>query len=159
MYGSLSGSGSKNQSNAVCLTKYTGTQCLQSLRNCLPGKQNTSEIFISNRIDDQSTLEDNIGNLLYSLDLLIRPSDECGRRVVPFLCLYTFGLCDENGMDHRPKATECSDIRDNVCKSEWQNANSLLESSGMPTLPDCFTFSDDGLVCSSDSCKLIFNKP
>ena len=146
-------SGSGNQSNAVCLTKYTGTHCLQPLRNCLPGEQNTPEIFVSNLIDDQSALEDDIDNLLYFLDLLIRPSDECRRRVVPFLCLYQFGLCDENGLDYRPKAAECSDIRDTICETEWQQANSLLASIGMPTLPDCSTFSDDGLVCSSNNCE------
>ena len=149
-----SSSGSGNQSNAVCLTKYTGIHCLQPLQNCLPGEKNTSEIFISNLIDDQSLLEDDIDSILYFLDLLIRPSDECRRRVVPFLCLYTFGLCDEISVDYRPKATECSDIRDNICESEWQEANSLLESFDMPTLPDCSTFSDDGLVCSSENnCK------
>ena len=153
--GSGSGSTSGNQMNAVCLTKYTGTHCLQSLHNCLPGEQNTSEIFISNLIDDQSLLEDGIETLLFSLEFLIRPSDECRKRVVPFLCLYTFGICDENSVDYRPKATECSDIRDNVCESEWQEANSALVSFGMPTLPDCSTFSDDGLVCSSDNCECI----
>ena len=146
-------SGSGNQSNAVCLTIYAGTKCLQPLQNCLPGEHNTSEIFISNRIDDQSLLEDDIDSILYFLDLLIRPSDECRRRVVPFLCLYTFGICDEYGVDYRPEAAECSDIRDNVCESEWQEANSALVSFGMPTLPDCSTFSDDGLVCSSENCK------
>ena len=146
-------SGSGNQSNAVCLTIYAGTKCLQPLQNCLSGEQNTSEIIISNRIDDQSLLEDDIDSILYFLDLLIQPSDECRRRVVPFLCLYTFGICDENGVDYRPKATECSDIRDNVCESEWQEANSALVSFGMPTLPDCSTFSDEGLVCSSENCK------
>ena len=147
-------SGSGVQSNASCLTKYTGTFCQQYLQQCLPGAQNTSEIFISNLIDDQSVLEDDIGKLLYYLDLLIQPSDECRRRVVPFLCLYTFGLCDENSTDYRPKTTDCSDIRDNVCKSEWQKANKALESFGIPSLPDCSIFSDDGLVCSHDSCEL-----
>ena len=150
---STSGSGN----HAVCLTKYAGIQCLQPLQNCLSGEQNTSEIFISNHIDDQSRLEDDIDSILYFLDLLIQPSDECRKRVVPFLCLYTFGLCDENSVNYRPKATECSHIRDNVCESEWQEANSALVSFGMPTLPDCSTFSDDGLVCSSDNnnCKCI----
>ena len=148
-----SNSGSGNQSNAVCLTKYTGKQCLPHLQNCLTRKQNSSEVFISNLIDDQSLVEDNIDTLLYFLDLLIQPSDECRRRVVPFLCLNTFGLCDENGMDYRPITAECLDIRDNICVSEWQEANSLLASSGMPTLPECSTFSEDGLVCSSDNCE------
>ena len=110
-----SSSGSGNQSNPVCLTKYTGKQCLPHLQNCLTRKQNSSEIFISSLIDDQSLVEDSIDTLLYFLDLLIQPSDECRRRVVPFLCIDTFGLCDENGMDYRPIAAECLDIRDNIC--------------------------------------------
>ena len=150
MNSSRPGNGSGDQSSVVCLEKYTGIHCQQPLRTCSPGNP---EIFISNLVDNQPALGEDIDVFLDFLDLLIQPSDECRRRIVPFLCLYTFGLCDENDADYRPKAAECLDIRDNVCESEWQEANSLLESFGVPPLPDCSTFSDDGLVCSSDNCE------
>ena len=150
MNSSGSGNGSGDQDSVVCLEKYTGIHCQQPLQTCSPGNP---EIFISNLVDNQVALGEDIDIFWDSLDLLVRPSDECRRRFVPFFCLYTFGLCDKNGADYRPTAAECSDIRDNVCESEWQEANSLLKSFSMPPLPHCSTFSDDGLVCSSDNCE------
>ena len=149
-----SGSGSGSNATSSCSQRYTGRHCLsalQSLQECLFGDDTVTSIFISNNIADQLQLEDEIGNLLFSLDLFIKPSDECRSRVIPFLCLYTFGLCGENGITYQPTATQCSDIRDNVCESEWKEANLLLESVGRSALPDCSSFSDRGLedVCNN----------
>ena len=137
----------------VCLERYTGQHCLsalKSLQSCLSGEDNATDIFISSNIDDQSRLEEEIGSLLFSLNLYINPSDECESRIVPFFCLSIFGLCGENG-DYQPTAADYSDIRDNICKSEWQRANFLLESIGQPPLPDCSSFRSEGLNtnCSS----------
>ena len=135
---------------------YTGLHCrnaLQSRQTCLPEPRNSEKVFIVNTLD-QTLQENNIINIIYALNFFIKPSDECRSRVVPFLCLYTFGLCSENNVDYRPTAVECSDIRDNICESEWQEANSLLESNGQPLLPDCSSFGDDGLLPCDESCKL-----
>ena len=148
-------SGSVSGSNVtdVCSERYTGQHCLsalKSLQSCLSGEDNATDIFISSNIDDQSLSEDKIGSLLFSLDLYINPSDECKSRISPFVCLSVFGLCGENG-DYQPTAADCSDIRDNICKSEWQRANFLLKSIGQPPLPDCSSFMSEGLNtnCSS----------
>ena len=147
-----SGSGSGFNVTDMCSEKYTGQHCLsalKSLQSCL-SPDNATGIFISSNIDDQSRLEEDIGSLLFSLNLYINPSDECESRIVPFFCLSVFGLCGENG-DYQPTAADCSDIRDNICKSEWQRANFLLESIGQPPLPDCSSFRSEGLNtnCSS----------
>ena len=91
--------------------------------------------------------EEEIKDLLFALDVLINPSDECMDSITPFICLYKFGLCGENSADYRPSAAECSNIRDSVCQSEWKRANELLELRGLPPLPDCSSFSDEGLQC------------
>ena len=143
-----SGSGSGSNATGSCSQRYTGRHCLsalKSLQKCLSGDDTVSDIFVSSNIADQLQLEDEIGNLLFSLELFIKPSDECRSRVIPFFCLYTFGLCGENGITYQPTATQCSDIRDNVCESEWKEANLLLESVGRSALPDCSSFSDRGL--------------
>ena len=148
-----SGSGSGANVTDLCFERYTGQHCLsalKSLQGCLSGEDNATDIFISGNVDDQSLLEEEIGSLLFSLNLYINPSDECESRIIPFFCLSVFGLCGENG-DYQPTAADCSDIRDNICKSEWQRANFLLESIGQPPLPDCSSFMSEGLNtnCSS----------
>ena len=151
--GSDSGSGSGSNATGSCSQRYTGRHCLsalKSLQECLSGDDTVTDIFISGNIDDQIQVEDEIGNLLFFLDLFIKPSDECRSRVIPFFCLYTFGLCGESGITYQPTATQCSDIRDNVCESEWKEANARLNSLGQPPLPDCSSFGDEGI---SDECS------
>ena len=45
------------------------------------------------------------------------------------------------------------DVRDNMCESEWREANDLLETIGEPPLPDCSSFTDEGLVCNLQECE------
>ena len=130
----------------VCVNKYTGSLCHSALLSC-ESFENGSDVFLSNSVLDQTKAEGEIGDILYALDLFIKPSDKCRNAVVPFLCLYTFGLCGENGIDYGPAQAQCSEIRDTICKSEWKEASTLLESYGLPTLPDCSSLSDDGLNC------------
>ena len=139
------------------MNTYVGEYCrgaLKSLQMCIPGQMNSNEIFISNRLNDQSALEMYISELLFALDIFIDPSEECRKRVVPFLCLYTFGLCGKNNDDYKPTAAECASIKDGVCRSEWSQANDLLSALGQ-SLPDCNSFDADGLSCSSDNCKYV----
>ena len=82
-----SGSGSGFNVTDMCSERYTGQHCLsalKSLQSCLSGEDNATDIFISSNIDDQSQLEEEIGSLLFSLDLYINPSDECESRIIPF---------------------------------------------------------------------------
>ena len=126
----ISGSGSGSNVTDVCSERYTGQHCLsalKSLQSCLSGEDNATDIFISSNIDDQSQLEDEIGSLLFSLNLYINPSGECESRIVPFFCLSVFGLCGENG-DYQPTAADCSDI--NLSGKEqifsWKPLGNLL---------------------------------
>ena len=107
----------------------------------------TGPLYISNVISDQSKVEGEIEDTLYALDTFIKPSDKCRDAVIPFLCLYTFGLCGEDGREYQPTEAQCSDIRDNLCESEWQRAASLLALSEQPPLPDCSSLDDNGLTC------------
>ena len=136
-------------------TKYTGTRCVESLQSCFNDGQNTSDIiYISNsHQNDQSQLESDIESIVFALESLIQPSDECRAKVVLFLCLNTFGLCGEDGIEYGPSSAYCYDVRDNVCESEWREANNLLESIGEPPLPDCSSFTDEGLVCNLQECE------
>ena len=82
-----SGSGSGANVTDLCFERYTGQHCLsalKSLQGCLSGEDNATDIFISGNVDDQSLLEEEIGSLLFSLNLYINPSDECESRIIPF---------------------------------------------------------------------------
>ena len=131
----------------MCSTMYEGLQCreiLKSFQSCLSGQENDSFIYISDYVSDQATREEEIGTLLYGLDTFIKPSHECREKVVPFLCLFTFGLC-QNGINYWPTIDECVDIRDVTCKSEWSRASDLLSSLGQQ-LPDCNTLGNSGIT-------------
>ena len=152
-----SGSGSTDNGSGggECLTKYTGMQCLEYLQSCSSNEEISLDIFISSYINDQSAIEEMFATIMFGLDSLIQPSKECRKRLVPFLCLHYFGLC-KDGIDYGPNVVDCLDIRDDVCKSEWQEGNNLLQSHGLPPLPDCSIFNDNGLVCitnNGESCS------
>ena len=139
---------------SLCLNQYAGIHCLstlQALTRCESPDRGRSDVYYtSNTISDQSRAEEEIGDLFSALDFVIKPSDECRDAVVPFLCLYTFGLCGEYDTDYQPTAAECSNIRDSVCENEWRQAADLLILYGQPPLPDCSHLAADGLKC----CKL-----
>ena len=143
-----SGSGS---AGGECLTKYTGMQCFEYLQRCSSNEESSSEsnIFISSYINDQSTIEEFFATIMFGLDNSVQPSKECRKKLFPFLCLHYFGLC-KDGFEYGPNGADCLDIRDNVCKSEWQEGNNLLISHGLQPLPDCSIFNDNGLVCNTD---------
>ena len=62
-------------------------------------------------------------------------------------------MCGEDGIEYGPSSAYCYDVRDNVCESEWREANNLLETIGEPPLPDCSSFTDEGLVCNLPECE------
>ena len=145
-----SGSGSADKVGGECLTKYTGMQCLEFIQRCSLNEESSSDIFISSYINDQSTIEELFTTIILGLDTFVQPSKECRKRLFPFLCLHYFGLC-KDGVEYGPNRADCLDIRDNVCKSEWQEGNNLLISHGLQPLPDCSILSDNRLVCSIDN--------
>ena len=145
-----SGSGSTDIAGGECLTKYAGMQCLEYLQRCSSNEDNSLDIFISSYINNQSAIEEIFATIMFGLDTSVQPSKECRKRLVPFLCLHYFGLC-KDGIEYGPNGADCLDIRDNVCKSEWQEVNDLLIFHGLQPLPNCSIFSDNGLVCNADN--------
>ena len=146
------GSGNTDKTGGECLTKYTGMQCLEHLQGCSSNEESSLDIFISSYIDDQSAIEEFYAGVILALDSLVQPSKECRKKLVSFLCLYYFGLC-KDGIEYGPNGADCLDIRDNVCKSEWQKGNNLLISHGFQPLPNCSIFSDNELVCNTSNCE------
>ena len=135
----VSGSGA-----GVCLNKYNGSHCLralQSLTDCESPESNN--VFVSNAIKDQFETEHEIGNIISVIDEYIKPSNECRNALISFLCYYKFGLCGEHNVDCRPKAANCVDIRDSVCKFDWEKGKTLLPLGKSP-LPDCSQLIADG---------------
>ena len=125
-------------------------RCLEYLQSCSLNEESSLDIFISSYINDQSAIEELFSGIMFGLETSVQPSKECRKRLFPFLCLHYFGLC-KGGIVYGPNRADCLDIRDNVCKSEWQKGNYLLMSHRLPPLPNCSIFSDMGLVCSTDN--------
>ena len=84
-------------------------------------------------------------DLLSRLDFL-NPSDDCRRAVVPFLCLYLFGLCDKSGVSVQPTSSRCVEIRDRLCPTQWALAVQLGAD-----LPECGSFPMESPSCRVQS--------
>ena len=157
-----------NKTNiTLCNNEYNTGYCfeaLQSYTSCDPPVGETNATYISNLMDTEETVaaEEEVGNLIFYLDLFAQPSEECRSAFIPFLCLYTFGVCGANNNDYRPTEAQCMEIRDSICESEWKKASDLLARAGLPPLPDCSSLDDEGLDCEQDTllqCKLLFIVP
>ena len=124
-------------SNAV----YTQDACqdyMLTIQGCLPNRQSNRDVYVS--ATDQLETEGQVNLLLNNLNTFIRPSHECRAAVEPFLCLYSFGLCDSSGVAYGPSFEECVFISTDVCASEWARANNLLIQIGRSPLPECASF-------------------
>ena len=86
--------------------------------------------------------EQNARLLLSALDR-VRPSLECREEAVPLLCLHLFGLCSTSNVSIHPTSAECENVRDNLCRMEWQIAKTLNYD-----IPDCSSFPDQQESCS-----------
>ena len=80
--------------------------------------------------------------LVLALDNFLSPSPECREAVVPFLCLFLFGLCDTSGLSLQPTSAQCLDIRDRLCVEEWRLAAMLQD------LPDCESLPSEQVLCT-----------
>ena len=81
----------------------------------------------------------NSGQLVH----IAESSPECEEAVLPFLCLYLFGLCDSNETLYQPSSVDCVTISTVVCAREWIAATNIL---GQDALPQC------GLLPSTNKC-------
>ena len=125
---------------------YEGRMCilaLQSQQSYIPGRGDDSTVYIES---GKNTLEDSLTSQIQ----LLRPlaSEECLAAIIPFLCFYTFGLCDGSGTLHRPSSKQCAHIRNVTCKTEWAQAVAFVGEDAMPQchlLPDTTVFTDDSM--------------
>ena len=139
VYGSNEG-GAQSLTCAAPIT-YTESVCqqeLNSIRNCLQtGDRNTHPLIVTNS---------NHANAELALSYVDRlASVACAAEVKPFLCVYSFGLCDSTtGASYQPTACNCKNLRDNVCAEEWSIASAVID------LPDCEAhFSDENIPCGA----------
>lgn len=124
---------------------YEGKICvlaLQLQQSYLQGREDDSTVYIES---GRNALENATVSQLQNLAQL-QPSEECSAAVVPFLCLYTFGLCDGNGTLHRPSSKQCMYIRNVTCKTEWDLAVAVVGEGALPhchLLPDTTSLIQD----------------
>ena len=90
----------------------------------------------------QQNDESTASQIVFGLDNFLNPSPECRELVVPFLCLYQFGLCDMSGIFIQPTIGQCEEIRDVVCRTEW----ATVLRFGID-LPDCEIFPTESPSC------------
>ena len=131
------------QRDSMCSSNvvYTQEACqdyLLTLQGCLPNRQGSRDVYVS--VTDQVETEVQVNLLLNGLRDFVRPSPECRAAVEPFLCLYSFGLCDSSGVAYGPSFEECVFISTDVCAPEWSRANNLLIQVGLSPLPECASF-------------------
>ena len=120
--------------NGICQTPLTSI--LLSM-NCVLDREGNILVLQN----EESTASELISGLEF-----LQPSDACRKAVVPFFCLYLFGLCDESGVSIQPTSGQCKEIRDVLCSREWATAVSFE----FP-LPDCNIFPDESAACSAQA--------
>ena len=130
---------------------YTGQICqstLQSLQNCIPDRCGSSEVYVPSS-GRQIEIEQQLTTLLTGLQLL-NPSEVCQAAIVPFLCYYSFGLCDSSNELHLPSFRDCVLIGNQTCAAEFRTAISLV---GRENLPQCETLPTTSLISLQLECS------
>jgi hypothetical protein len=138
-----------NISSESCLQVkvYAGDVCretLTKLQTCFSGVTTPPPALNIPSTVDQETGEGNALNLVNGLPLL-NPSPQCREAIMPFLCLYTFTLCDSSNNLHTILREDCLGLRDDICAEEWIQAVGFL---GNGILPICENLPDGVDECS-----------
>ena len=136
---------SVNKTDSLCLEvlPYAGEVCkdtLTSLQTCFSGEASTLNIPT---IVDQETSEMDAQSLMSGLNFL-QPTEECREAIVPFICLFTFKLCDSSSHLHTVLRADCLTLRDGICADEWRQAEGFL---GDGVLPVCEDLPDNVAEC------------
>ena len=101
--------------------------CLQALierEKCLFEEfNNSSDVYITASVDQEAN--ENTAQLIINGLSLLGTTETCRSSLIPFLCLYLFPLCDENGTVSRPSRDQCIEVSTVACKDEWQKALSI----------------------------------
>lgn len=70
-------------------------------------------------------------------------SSSCITEASSFVCLFAYGLCSSTGVYIQPTSSQCEELRDSLCSSEWVAAINF----GID-LPDCNDFPSTLDYCS-----------
>ena len=95
---------------------------LQDWQNCLPERQNNSDVFIPSDVDQGMREEQ--AQLLFTELQLLSPSEECEREFKSFWCLLLFGVCDGSDQRRLPSLDHCIQLQNNTCK--WEEIGTEL---------------------------------
>jgi hypothetical protein len=136
---------------------YTGDICeepLTMLQTCFSGVTTPPPALDIPSTVDQETGERNALNLVNGLPLL-NPSPQCREAIIPFLCLYTFTLCDSSNNLHTILREDCLELRDDICAEEWIQAVGFLGNGVLPVCEDL----PDGVDECSGKLSLISSIP
>ena len=69
----------------------------------------------------------------FQLSLDRNGSQQCRDAVLPFMCQYTFPLCDNNTKQlYRPTQERCIEISEQVCPQEWNLTRQLGYQNLLP---------------------------
>ncbi len=104
------------------------------LKGCLPGPDGS--------IDVLSDEEEQATEYMSQINL-IGVNAACKKDVIPFLCLFLFGLCGGYNSFIHPTVETCERVRDVSCREEWKIAKKL----GAHYLPECKFFPDHVSNC------------
>jgi hypothetical protein len=74
--------------------------------------------------------------LLVGIFFLFSPSSQCREAISPFLCLYTFTLCDSRNNLHTILREDCLELRNDICAEEWIRVAGFLGNGILPVCED-----------------------
>ena len=134
---------------------YSGATCraeLQAYQECFSAGSAGSNGDILIRSDiNQETVETDAELLIESGLSFLNPSAECVAAIRPFLCLYLFGVCDSSSQLLQVSSSECVDLRDDICATEWSAAVGFLGPRSLPVCEDLPTQIADESCMNSTS--------
>ena len=147
----------KSSSVPMCLEPavYSGATCraeLQVYQECFSAGSAGSNGDILIRSDiNQETVETDAELLIESGLSFLNPSAECVAAIRPFLCLYLFGVCDSSSQLRQVSSSECVDLRDDICATEWSAAVGFLGPGSLPVCEELPTQTADDSCMNSTS--------
>ena len=124
--------------------KYSGTVCLAELQQWHYCGENSGPDVLIPSDRDLDIVEREAQQFIIYFQLM-NPSKGCLRAFRSFICLYLFGLCDDNGHVVQPSYNDCLHLTTDTCAKEAQELTRLL---GPENLPQCADFSHDRILCS-----------
>ena len=137
--------GARNETSTCEL--YNGSICQEELLSM-------TRRYLSNVSEYPSVVtgkfQGNATSILALLDLYARPECSSNAQVRPFICLHFFGLCD-TGIFYQPCASQCKNIRDNICMDEWRRLASFVR---LPNCDDLELINDASLICDEQEIKI-----